>query len=85
MHLPKLRLLPANVLTLLILTLLCLAVWYFLRPAPPAMIVMSTGVADGAYARHGARYAELLGRNGVEVVLRPSAGAVENLERLAHG
>jgi TRAP transporter TAXI family solute receptor len=85
MDLRKLRLLPANVLTLLVLTLLCLAVWYFLRPAPPATIVMSTGVAEGAYARHGARYAEFLGRNGVEVVLRPSAGAVENLERLAHG
>jgi TRAP transporter TAXI family solute receptor len=85
MDLGKLRPLPANLLTLLVITLVCFAIWYFLRPAPPTAIVMSTGAAEGAYARYGQRYAEVLARNGIQVVLLPSAGAVENLERLAKG
>jgi TRAP-type uncharacterized transport system substrate-binding protein len=63
-------------LTFLTIAGLVFAVWYFLKPAPPSRIVMSTGVADGAYARFGERYAESLARDGVEVVLRPSAGAI---------
>jgi TRAP transporter TAXI family solute receptor len=72
-------------LTFLTIAVLVFAVWYFLKPAPPSRIVMSTGVADGAYARFGERYAESLARDGVEVVLRPSAGAIENLDRLTKG
>jgi TRAP transporter TAXI family solute receptor len=76
------RRLPASTLTFLTIAGLVFAVWYFLKPAPPSRIVMSTGVADGAYARFAERYAELLARDGVEVMLRPSAGALENLDRL---
>ena len=79
---PKIRRLPANTVTFLIIASLVFAVWYFLKPAPPSRIVMSTGVAEGAYAKFGKRYAEALARDGVEVVLRPSAGAIENLDRL---
>jgi len=55
------------------------AVW---QPAPPSTVVMSTGAEDGAYHAFGKRYQEILARAGVTLVLRPSAGAVENLERL---
>ena len=79
---PRLRPLPANALTFLVIAPACLAVWYLLKPAPPSRIVMSTGVPTGAYAKFGHRYAEFLARDGIEVVLRPSAGAIENLERL---
>ena len=56
--------------------------WQFVRPAPPARIVMSTGATDGAYHYFGQRYREKLAQDGIEVELRPSSGAVENLRRL---
>jgi TRAP-type uncharacterized transport system substrate-binding protein len=55
------------------------AIW---RPGPPSRVVMSTGAEDGAYRVFGGRYREILARSGVELVLLPSAGAVENLDRL---
>jgi hypothetical protein len=43
---------------------------------------MSTGAAGGAYHYFGERYREKLAQDGIEVELRPSSGAVENLRRL---
>src|SRR5574340_348239 len=43
---------------------------------------MSTGAPDGAYYAYAQRYREILARSGVELVLLPSAGAVQNLQRL---
>ena len=54
----------------------------FWQPGPPRRVIMSTGAEDGAYHAFGLRYREILARAGVELVLLPSAGAVENLERL---
>jgi TRAP transporter TAXI family solute receptor len=59
------------------------ALWTFVKPAPPKRVVLGTGVADGAYAKFGKRYAELLARDGIEVELRASAGSVQNLARLS--
>ena len=64
---------------LLLIGLLIAAFW---QPGPPRRVVMSTGIEDGAYHAYGLRYKEILARSGVELVLKPSAGAVENLERL---
>jgi TRAP-type uncharacterized transport system substrate-binding protein len=64
---------------LLLVVALIAAFW---RPGPPNRVIMSTGAEDGAYHAYGKRYQEILARSGVELVLRPSAGAVENLERL---
>jgi TRAP-type uncharacterized transport system substrate-binding protein len=63
----------------LLVTTLIVAIW---RPGPPSRVVMSTGGKDGAYYAFGQRYRRILARSGVELVLLPSAGAVENLERL---
>jgi TRAP-type uncharacterized transport system substrate-binding protein len=54
----------------------------FWRPAPPDRVVMSSGADGGAYDAFAKRYREILARDGVELVLQPSAGALENLERL---
>ncbi|MCK6386787.1 MAG: TAXI family TRAP transporter solute-binding subunit [Zoogloea sp.] len=56
--------------------------WQFVRPAPPKKIVISTGAPGGAYHYFGERYREKLSQDGIEVELRPSSGAVENLRRL---
>lgn len=57
--------------------------YQFVDPAPPREIVLATGEAGGAYQSYGARYAEILGRNGVSVQLKTTAGSVENLALLA--
>ena len=54
----------------------------FVKPAPPRRIVMATGTEEGAYARFGLRYREILARNGVELELRATAGSYENLRLL---
>ncbi|MGZ8981485.1 MAG: hypothetical protein ACXW2D_12100, partial [Burkholderiaceae bacterium] len=68
--------------------LLALAGWGLARlapPPPPKKIVMSTGAPDGAYHAYAARYREILAEFGIELVLKPSKGAQENLERLRSG
>lgn len=66
----------------LLVAAVIVAIW---RPGPPSRVIMSTGSEDGAYHVFGQRYKEILARSGVELVLLPSAGAVENLERLRTG
>lgn len=52
------------------------------RAQPPRVVVMATGPTGGTYQAYGARYRELLARQGLEVRLRPTAGDVENLALL---
>lgn len=56
-----------------------------LDPTPPKRLTLATGQDQGAYAEFGRRYAQILKENGVEVRLRPSAGAAENLALLRKG
>ena len=37
----------------------------FWKPAPPKVVVMSTGPADGAYHAFGLQYQQILGRAGI--------------------
>jgi TRAP transporter TAXI family solute receptor len=83
--LPTRRLLPATLLTFVLLLAAVFAVWSLLKPAPPRRIVMTTGAEGGAYAEFGRRYATELAREGITVELRSSAGTVENLQRLERG
>ena len=67
----------------LLLAALLLALAYaLLQPNPPRRVVLATGVPQGAYAEFGQRYADALRAHGIEVVLRPTAGAAENLALL---
>jgi TRAP transporter TAXI family solute receptor len=54
----------------------------FVEPAPPRVVVMSTGGEGGAYQAYGLRYQAILAKDGVKLELRPSSGAVENVARL---
>ncbi|MDD3381272.1 MAG: TAXI family TRAP transporter solute-binding subunit [Rugosibacter sp.] len=65
--------------------LLLLAFWLaanYIKPAPPSRAVISTGSEGGAYQRFGALYADVLEKNGVQLITQPSAGSPENLQRL---
>ena len=78
------RALPAGLALagLLLALLLVVRLW---QPAPPSTVVMSTGPADGAYHAVALKYQAALARQGVTLVLRPSTGAAQNLERLRSG
>ena len=54
----------------------------FIRPAPPRQITLSSGSDGGAYQRFALRYKDVLARYGIDLIEKPSAGAVENLQRL---
>lgn len=61
------------------------ALWLSIQlliPAPPRRIVLASGPEFGLYHQHALRYQELLARNGIEVELRRSSGAGENIELL---
>lgn len=61
------------------------AVWLafaFLKPTPPRVVTMATAAEGSISAELGKRYRELLARDGVELRLRPSAGAVAYVEDL---
>jgi TRAP-type uncharacterized transport system substrate-binding protein len=53
--------------------------WQFVDPAPPKTITIATGATDGAYHDFAERYAKELSAKGLQLKLRPSTGAGENL------
>ena len=61
--------------------LLGVAYW-LLDPTPPRHVVLATGQDQGAYAASGRRYGQILKENGIEVRLRRTAGAAENIALL---
>ncbi len=66
-----------------LLAVVLLGVAYvLLDPTPPKRVVLATGQDQGAYAEFGKRYAQLLKENGIEVTLRKTAGAAENIDLL---
>ena len=73
--------LTAAPFVLLAALLLAVAYW-LLDPTPPKHVVLATGQDQGAYAEFGKRYAQILKENGIEVRLRKTAGAAENIQLL---
>ncbi len=69
---------PATLLALLTIGI----AYYFVSPAPPKKIVISTGAAQGAAQLTATRYAASLERAGVKVELQSATGSVENLAKL---
>ena len=72
-------------LVLAAIVLLVAGLWWALdlwAPPPPRTVTMATGPEGGAYVEVAERYRAILARAGVELLLRPTAGAVENLALL---
>ena len=68
----------------LTVALLVLA-YVWLDPNPPKRVTLATGPAQSAYEEFGKRYARLLAKEGIEVVLLPSEGSAANLQLLRDG
>jgi TRAP transporter TAXI family solute receptor len=63
------------------------AFWFayqFVKPAPPDWLVLTAGAEGGAYHAFAKRYREILARDSIDVEVRASSGAVENLRRLGN-
>jgi len=64
-----------------IMTIVSLALIYFI-PAPPSKISMATAFKGSSFEYYGHQYREIFARSNVDLELRPTSGAVENMELL---
>ena len=92
---PKLRL-PLRITTISwwdlahtlgpILAASAFAIWlalHFVRPLPPSTLVMSSGPKGSSFERDAERYRAILAEKGVTLKIVPSAGSLQNLDRLS--
>lgn len=92
---PKLRL-PLKITTISwwdlahtlgpILAASALAIWlalHFVRPLPPSTLVMSSGPKGSSFERDAERYRAILAEKGITLKIVPSAGSLQNLDRLS--
>lgn len=52
----------------------------FVEPAPPKTITMAAGSPTGAYTAYTQRYKTFLAERGIELIVRETAGSLENLD-----
>jgi len=64
-----------------IVGIVSVALIYFI-PTPPSRIVMATAFKGASFEYYGRQYREIFARSHVELELRETAGAVENLKLL---
>lgn len=79
----SLRDLVFTVLPVLLVTALgiCAAYW-FMRPAPPNTLTITTGPKGSTFQLNAEKYKKALAKKGIKLVILPSNGSVENLNRL---
>jgi TRAP-type uncharacterized transport system substrate-binding protein len=61
------------------------AIWlalHFVRPLPPHTLTMSSGPKGSSFEADAEKYRALLAGNGIELKIIPSAGSLQNLQRL---
>jgi hypothetical protein len=74
----------ASLVTIIIVVLVMILafLWFFLS-APPKTITITSGEKGSLYYSVAEKYAKILARDGVKLIILPSAGSAENLKRLA--
>ena len=58
------------------------AAFHYIEPPPPKVVRITTGSETGAYYAYAKQYAKGLEKHGIQLEILPSAGSVQNLERL---
>jgi len=74
-----------GIAAIIVAALTAVGIWLtfsLLRPTPPRSVAMAIDPEGSFSAELGNRYRELLARDGIELRLVPSAGAVESMARL---
>jgi TRAP-type uncharacterized transport system substrate-binding protein len=64
-----------------IVSIISLGLIYFI-PSPPSKVIMATAFKGSAFEYYGGQYREIFARSHIELELRETAGAVENVELL---
>ena len=62
--------------------ILVLAIFLFIRLAPPKVITITSGPTGSVFESNAVKYANILQRNHVTLRILPSEGSKENLQRL---
>ncbi|AKJ05271.1 TRAP transporter TAXI family solute receptor [Archangium gephyra] len=76
--LSRLAMLRGAAVVAVVLAALVAVAWQFVEPAPPHTVVIATGSASGAYHAVARQYAEHFEAAGLELVVRETAGSIEN-------
>ena len=63
------------------MSIVSLALIYFI-PAPPSTVTMATAFKGSSFEYYGRRYREIFARSHVQLELRETDGAVENVKLL---
>src|SRR6266699_3316718 len=73
----------AAIVSFISLCLLCLiAIYWFFRLAPPHTLRITAGVPGSTFQMFAEKYRDILSSNGVQLIILPSEGSLENLSRL---
>lgn len=66
----------------LAIAIVCILAYWLVDPSPPRRVTLSTGQDNSSYGQYGKRYAAILAKQHIEVILKPSLGSQDNLKRL---
>lgn len=72
----------ATTITVILIGIILAAVAWIIRSAPPRTLVLTSGPAGSSYERYALQYQKILATHGVKLVVQPSNGSIDNLQRL---
>jgi len=75
------QLFKGSVLAVVAMSVVSLVLIYFI-PAPPSTVIMATAFKGSSFEYYGRRYREIFARSNIELELRETAGAAENVNLL---
>src|SRR5262249_17518920 len=75
------QLLKGLAAVVVVMSIVSLLLIYFI-PSPPSKVIMATAFKASAFGYYGQQYREIFSRSLIELELRETAGAVENVELL---
>jgi hypothetical protein len=81
MEFNRLQIFKACISIVALLAAVSFALIYFI-PSPPSKVVMATAFKGASFDYYGRQYREIFARSNIELELRETAGAVENVKLL---
>jgi TRAP-type uncharacterized transport system substrate-binding protein len=75
------QLFKRSAVAVIVVGVVAFALIYFF-PASPSKVVIATGVKGSSFEYYGKQYREIFARHNIELELRPTAGALDNLIEL---